>query len=321
MQDLAVVELHIPSRPGISTPAEVLAAFLARRSERTRRAYGADLRAFACHLGQVDPAETLRYLAGLQGCAANAAVLAWRQAMVEAHLAPATINRRLSTIRSLTRMLRTVGLVSWTLEVEGERGGLIRDTRGPEVRAVEALIKVAKGQKNRDKAKRDVALIRLLFDLALRRQEVVSLDLEHADLAGGTISVLGKGQAGRSGFTLPPETREALATWIETRGSQPGPMFTSLDRARGSRTGDVRLTGEGLRVLLRSLARRAGLGDIRPHGLRHAAITAALDATGGDVRAVQRFSRHVDVRTLQRYDDNRQDLGGKVARKVAALVA
>ena len=57
-----------------------------------------------------------------------------------------------------------------------------------------------------------------------------------------------------------------------------------------------------------------------PHGLRHTAITAALDVSGGDVRAAARFSRHADGRTLQRYDDNRTDLGGELARRVAELV-
>jgi integrase/recombinase XerC len=33
----------------------------------------------------------------------------------------------------------------------------------------------------------------------------------------------------------------------------------------------------------------------RPHGLRRAAITAGLDLNGGDVRAAQRFSRHLDL--------------------------
>ncbi len=56
---------------------------------------------------------------------------------------------------------------------------------------------------------------------------------------------------------------------------------------------------------------------VRPHGLRHLAITAALDLTQGDVRAVQKFSRHRDVRVLSVYDDTRADLGGEVARLVA----
>ncbi len=66
------------------------------------------------------------------------------------------------------------------------------------------------------------------------------------------------------------------------------------------------------------LQAREGLGLGRPHGLRHAAITEALDLLGGDVRRVQRFSRHRDVRVLNAYDDNRQDLAGEVARIVAA---
>ena len=56
---------------------------------------------------------------------------------------------------------------------------------------------------------------------------------------------------------------------------------------------------------------------MRPHGLRHAAITAALDLTG-DLRVVQRFSRRKDVRVLTVCGDNRADLGGDVARRIAA---
>jgi integrase/recombinase XerC len=44
-----------------------------------------------------------------------------------------------------------------------------------------------------------------------------------------------------------------------------------------------------------ALGEQAGLGVMRPHGLRHAAITEALELTRGDVRAVQRFSRHRDL--------------------------
>jgi len=56
----------------------------------------------------------------------------------------------------------------------------------------------------------------------------------------------------------------------------------------------------------------------RAHGLRHAAITTALDWTG-DLRAVQPFSRHQDVRVLTVYDDNRADLGEQVAQRVAEV--
>ena len=62
--------------------------------------------------------------------------------------------------------------------------------------------------------------------------------------------------------------------------------------------------------------RKYGLGH--PHGLRHLAITEALDLTNGNVRAVRHFSRHSSVETLLCYDDNRTDMAGKISRILAA---
>jgi integrase/recombinase XerC len=64
------------------------------------------------------------------------------------------------------------------------------------------------------------------------------------------------------------------------------------------------------------LGGRAGLRTW-PHVLRHTAVTQALQLTNGDFRKVARFSRHADIRTIQHYDDNREDLGGQVAQMVA----
>ena len=58
----------------------------------------------------------------------------------------------------------------------------------------------------------------------------------------------------------------------------------------------------------------------KAHKLRHSAITAALDVTNGDVRRVQRLSRHARLETLQRYDDNRSDLQGEVTTLLAELL-
>ncbi|MFT3731117.1 MAG: hypothetical protein QM780_06785 [Hyphomicrobium sp.] len=58
----------------------------------------------------------------------------------------------------------------------------------------------------------------------------------------------------------------------------------------------------------------------RPHGVRHASITAALDSTNGDVRAVQKHARHSKPETTIRYDDNRRDLAGKIANELAEVL-
>jgi integrase/recombinase XerC len=77
------------------------------------------------------------------------------------------------------------------------------------------------------------------------------------------------------------------------------------------------LTGAGIWAIVTTLGEATGQ-TVRPHGLRHAAITTALDATRGDVRAVQKFSRHAKVDTVLVYDDARRDIGGDVAKLVAA---
>jgi len=58
-------------------------------------------------------------------------------------------------------------------------------------------------------AARDVAIVRVLFDLALRRGEVADLDLAHFDARAGRLSVLGKGRREREWRTLPPRRTHA----------------------------------------------------------------------------------------------------------------
>ena len=66
---------------------------------------------------------------------------------------------------------------------------------------------------------------------------------------------------------------------------------------------------------------KAVVVEVRPHGLRHAAITEALNLTNGNVRALQRFSRQKALQVVTVYDDNRSDIGGQVARQIASEVS
>ena len=81
-----------------------------------------------------------------------------------------------------------------------------------------------------------------------------------------------------------------------------------------------RLTGEGVRLILAALSRSAGLDHaVRPHGLRHHAITQLLDRTEGNVSKVAAFSRHKDIKTLMIYDDNRRDVGREMTRLLGEM--
>ena len=79
-----------------------------------------------------------------------------------------------------------------------------------------------------------------------------------------------------------------------------------------------RLTGQSIYNIVRTLGEKVGV-TARPHQIRHSAITDALDLSG-DIRAVARFSRHKDIKVLMIYDDNRADLGGEVAKRIAGAI-
>jgi len=295
-----------------SSAHRLLGAFLAGRNPRTLAAYRQDLEDFRAFMGAETSEEAAGLLLSHGHGEANAAALAYRAHLMERKLAAATVNRRLAALRSLVKLGRTLGFIPWTLEVESMKSETYRDTRGPGrvgfLRLLDGL-----DEKLDSKAKRDRAVLRLLFDLALRRGEVVFLDVADVNLEDGTVDVLGKGRTERVRLTLPEPTKSALRSWLEARGPEAGPLFVNFDRAGKGR----RMTGTSVYRLVRELGEAAGF-RVRPHGLRHAAITEALDLTHGDVRKVQRFSRHRDLRVLNRYDDNREDLAGEVARLVAA---
>lgn len=287
-------------------------AFLAGRSANTRAAYARDLEDFAQFVGVADVETAGRRLLATPHGDANGVALAYRAHMVERTLAPATINRRLSALRSLVTLGNTLGLISWKLQIDNVRSELYRDTRGPGRDAVKAMTKIAAARGGM-KGLRDAAILRLLHDLGLRRGEVVGLDLADLDTTAGTLAVLGKGRAQKEAVTVPSQTLRVLKAWVARRGTVPGPLFRSLDPAG---KGDGRLTGHAVYQIVHALGVKIGV-KAHPHGFRHVAITGVLDRSGGDIRAAQKFSRHKDVRVLERYDDSREDLAGRMAALIA----
>lgn len=282
----------------------LLTLFLAGKSEATLREYSRSLRHFASWIGESDTRAAIgRLLAGGHGAATEAA-MSYQNSLMEKGLSPATINLMVTSVRSVIRMARAIDLIGWTIDIPQLPTLRFRDTRGPGVGAVRAMLSVCKQP-------RDSAILHLLFDLALRSIEVVRLDV--SDYTENTLMVMGKGRRDRSALTIPAPARLALEGWLIDRGTAPGPLFVSLDRVHSG----ARLSTRGLRWLVAELGERAGVGHVRCHGLRHSGITAALDLTGGDVRAVAGFSRHRDIRTVMIYDDNRRDEAGRIAEMVA----
>ena len=150
------------------------------------------------------------------------------------------------------------------------------------------------------------ALISLLALNGLRVSEATGADIEHLGLERGhrTLTITRKG--GKI-FTVPLAPRTARAIDLAIGERTGGPVFLAADGRRLDRHGAGRI--------VRKTARRAGIGKVvTPHTLRHAFITAALDA-GVPLRDVQEAASHADPRTTMRYDRARGSLdrhGGKL---------
>jgi integrase/recombinase XerD len=156
------------------------------------------------------------------------------------------------------------------------------------------------------------ALISLLALNGLRVSEATGADIEHLGLERGhrTLTITRKGGKVVT-VPLAPRTARAidLAVWEWTDG----PVFLAADGRRLDRHGAGRI--------VRKTARRAGIPkNVTPHTLRHAFITAALDA-GVPLRDVQEAASHADPRTTMRYERARGSLDRHATYIVAAYLA
>ncbi len=315
--DAAANAFALAGVEGVANAApHLVEAFLSGRNAQTRKAYQSDLADFAAFWGETDGVNAARrLLSGGQGNA-NALVFAYRASLVSRGLQAATVNRRLAALRSLVKLARMFGLVTWSLDVANAASEPYRDTRGPGVANVTRLLAAA-SEDTTALGLRNRAALRLLFDLGLRRGEVVALDVDDVDLAEKTVRVTGKRRTQKETLTLPAPTCAALRVWLRERGDAPGPLFINFDHANKGATS--RLTGTSLYRIVRDLGDAIGV-RARPHGLRHTAITEACKAAqnaGLGLEEAMDFSRHKSVAVLMIYRDRERNVQGQLASLVA----
>lgn len=295
---------------------KLLNTFLYGRSEKTRRAYKRDLWDFTEFCEEKDLITTIRLLIGTGQAGANLMALDFKEHLIRSGKAPASINRKLASLRSLTRMARVIGLISWTLEVSNVANESYRDTSGPGLNAISVALNHL-SNKSKPKALRDIAIFRMLYDLGLRRAEISKLDFEDLDMANKKIQVLGKGKRTKVVMSLSSSSTEALQRWIEIRGTESGPLFYNFDRAKKG----LRLSDTSIYRIVRKIGNEIGV-KMRPHGIRHTAITEACKIAVKEqipLEEIIQFSRHKDIRTLLIYRDREENLQGRISNLIAQV--
>lgn len=135
--------------------------------------------------------------------------------------------------------------------------------------------------------RRDFAVLTLLSRLGLRAGEVAGLGLDDFDWRAGQIVVTGKGPRTER-LPLPADVGEAVADWL--RHARPP---TALDRRVFVRLKAPHrgLTSGGVTQIVVAAGRRAGLGELGAHRLRHTAATRML-AAGAPLAEIGQVLRH-----------------------------
>lgn len=299
---------------------DLIADLLAdKRSENTKKAYRNDLNDFFMTVtGEGATPDLINRFLGLKRFEAVKVGLQYKASMIERGLTEATINRRLAAIRSLVKYAKTIGLCEWDLsDIRGEKIKSYRDTSGVTVQQMTAMLKIP--DQTTVKGKRDYAMLRVFWELALRRGEVAKINIEDFDPETCTVSILGKGKGTqKESMTLTEKARDAVLDWLSTRSElTPGsPLFIAVDRAYYGH----RLTGQGIAKFVRNISKAAGINKkMSPHRIRHSSITAALEATNGNVAMVQKLSRHSKIETVMVYEDHRVNQQKKVTDLLAGL--
>lgn len=211
-------------------------------------------------------------------------------------LAPKTVQRAASALRSLLRYWHVQGLISGPLDKAVLRTANRRPGLPQPLAPGQAAALLASCDTGTPAGRRDLAMLILLARLGLRAGEVAALRLEDIDWRNGEINIAGKGGR-RDRLPLPPDAGEAMAAWL-----QDGRPAGALDRCVFIRVHAPRcgLTAGGVTEAVAAASQRAGLGTIYAHRLRHTAATAIL-AGGGSLAEVGQVLRHARPLTTAAY--------------------
>ena len=277
--------------------AEEFLAWLAverGRSPRTLEAYRRDLLRYRDHLAA--DGSTL-------DDAGEADVVSFVRSLQRGGRAASSVTRMLVSVRGLHRFLVAEGYRSDDPAADVELPSMPRGLpKALSAEQVTALMDAVTGDDA--PARRDRAVLEVLYGTGCRISEAGSLSLGDVDLHDGLVRVTGKGAKERI-VPLGRCAAAALARWLEPSGRG------AMEPDRWSRRGDAeavflnqrggRLSRQGLWLVVRRHGDTAGLGSLlTPHVLRHSCATHMLDG-GADIRIVQEMLGHASISTTQIY--------------------
>ncbi|MFQ5924732.1 MAG: site-specific tyrosine recombinase XerD [Dehalococcoidia bacterium] len=216
----------------------------------------------------------------------------------ERNYAPATVARKVAAVKSFFDFLVAEGALRSdpTENLSSPKVGksLPKPLSAAEV---EALLEEP-AKLSSPEAKRDKAMLELLYAGGMRVSELVSMNTSDLNLGAGFVRCFGKGSKERI-IPIHGGAVEALEEYL----TEAHPLLLHNKEAEAlflNRRGE-RLTRQGFWLILKAYAKAAGIKtEVTPHTLRHSFATHMLSG-GADLRAVQELLGHANISSTQVY--------------------
>ena len=178
--------------------------------------------------------------------------------------------------------------------------------KGLEPGQVQALL--ASCDRGSVNGRRDFAILKMLTRLGLRAGEVAALSLDDVNWRAGEITIRGKGDR-RERLPLPADVGEAIYVYLHDRRpiARERVLFLRVQAPRAS------MTSTAVGSVVAAAARRAGLGTVGAHRLRHTVATEMLRA-GASLPEIGQVLRHRHMSTTAIYAKNDREALREIAR-------
>ena len=241
-------------------------------------------------------------------------VVRYRMYLESRHLAANTINQQLAAVRRLAHEAADAGLLSPELaagisRVKGVKQLGFRSGNWLSAEQSSEVLQHACGDTIR--AKRDYAMLAMLFGCGFRRSELVGLDLDDIQMRQkhwAVVDLIGKGDHIRT-VPIPAWVKTALDQWLRAAGVSEGKIFRAV--ARNGKIWGKGISQNVVWYVVRTWCERTGLEHIAPHDLRRTCAKLCHDR-GGELEQIQFLLGHASVQTTERYLGCKQNLGHPV---------
>lgn len=279
-------------------------------SANTQRAYQEALSLYVAYLSEVVNVTASSLSAASFSATIIEGWLLWLR--TDRGCSPATCNHRLSCLRSFLSYLSTLDIRFIGCELESKKVKKMKTPKTlPEEISQESIATLFKSiDPSSKKGRRDFALFYLMYSIAARIDEILSLRIKHLHFEKGTdkgyLEVTGKGSKRRTPPIL-QDVGKVLKAYIHMfHGKNPNPESFLFQSNRTGEAEDKKLTQSAIdkRIKIYSVLAHAKDPSIPKkmhcHHLRHARASHWLEQ-GLDLVSIQRLMGHADINTTSQY--------------------